>query len=549
MSHREAWLTALGIFAIAAIVRVIAAAGTVFPRPEDSAYYVGVARNLAEGRGLVSDALWSYGTPPLVFPRPAFEVWLPLPSLLAAIPAALFGGPAPIPLLNALRSAQLVTVVLGAILAVLAWRLAADVAEERRLPPGRARVLAIGAGLTTAVYLPLILHSVQPDSTIPFGVLALGACLLATRVLRDPRGAKATDPRLIGLGLLLGLAALTRNEAAWLALAWAWLAWRAAGATRAERLRLIGVVAVVALVVFAPWALRDWQTFGSPLPGQAASNALSVTGFDIFAWRDPPTLSRYLAVGPAALVGMRVDGIVHNLVSVLLLLGLPVSLIGLLALPWQARDRALRPLVLLAAATYLVTSLLFPVATTWGTFLHAAAPVHVLLIISALGALDAGLARLAARMGWERPVAWLGALLAVGWSVLFSLALLPGAGIDTASTAQTYRVLAQQLAAAGQPLDGTTPVITDFPIWMAEAERVPSLALPNEPPGSVADLARHFGARLLVLVSAERGVWPSVLQSGDPAAACFHEIAIPTPANPSDAGSIHDVRAWRIACP
>ncbi len=425
MSRREAWLTALGIFAIAAIVRAVAAAGTVFPRPEDSAYYVGVARNLAEGRGLVSDALWSYGTPPLVFPRPAFEVWLPLPSLLAAVPTALFGGPAPIPLLNALRSAQLVTVILGAILAVLAWRLAADVAEERHLPRGRARVLAIGAGLTTAAYLPLILHSVEPDSTILFGVLALGACLIGARVLRDPRGARPADPRLISLGLLLGLAALTRNEAAWLALAWAWLAWRATGATRAERMRMVGVVAVAALAVFAPWALRDWQAFGSPLPGQAASNALSVTGFDIFAWQDPPTISRYLAVGPAALVGMRIDGIVHNLVSVLLLLGVPVSGIGLLALPWQARDRALRPLVLLAAATFLITSLLFPVATTWGTFLHAAAPVHVLLIISALAALDAALARLAARMGWERPVAWLGALLAVGWSVLFSVALLP----------------------------------------------------------------------------------------------------------------------------
>ena len=64
----------------------------VFPKPEDTAYYVGVARNLLEGRGLVSDALWSYETPPLVFPRPAFEVWLPLPTFLAAIPMALAGA-------------------------------------------------------------------------------------------------------------------------------------------------------------------------------------------------------------------------------------------------------------------------------------------------------------------------------------------------------------------------------------------------------------------------------------------------------------------------
>lgn len=549
MSRREATLTAFGIFAVALLVRAVAAARVAFPRPEDSAYYVGVARNLVEGRGLVSDALWSYGTPPLVFPRPAFEVWLPLPSLLAAIPMALFGGPAPILMEAALRSAQLVTVLLGAILAVLAWRLAADVAVERGLPAGRARTLAIGTGLTAAVYLPLVLHSIEPDSTILFGVLVLGACLLATRVLRDPRGARPTDGRLIAMGLLLGAAALTRNEAAWLALAWAWLAWRAPGLPRATRARLVGVVAVVSLAVFAPWAIRDWRTFGNPLPGQALSNALSVTGFDIFAWQDPPTLARYLAVGPARLAGMRVEGLAHNLVSVLLLLGIPLSAIGLAALPWQAWDRALRPLVLVAAATFPVTSLAFPVATTWGTFLHAAAPVHVLLIVAAIGALDAGLARLASRMGWTRPVTWLGALLAVGASTLFSVALLPGVATASADTERTYAALERAMAAIGAPLDGSAPVITDYPIWTAESARVPTLALPDEPPASVLDLAGRFGARWLILASPERGTWPAVLGGADPAARCFTATPLPVPADPADAAALGDVTVFRIGCP
>src|SRR4051794_22692927 len=91
MTRREAWLSAGGIFVVGLLLRAFFAAQIVFPKPEDTAYYVGVARNLLEGRGLVSDALWSYGTPPLVFPRPAFEVWLPLPTWLAAIPMALFG--------------------------------------------------------------------------------------------------------------------------------------------------------------------------------------------------------------------------------------------------------------------------------------------------------------------------------------------------------------------------------------------------------------------------------------------------------------------------
>ncbi len=130
--------------------RAVAAATVPFPKPEDSAYYVGVARNLVEGRGIVSDALWSYATPPLVFPRPAFEVWLPLPSFLFAIPLLLSGASAPIPLETAMRAAQAIAVPLGALLAVLAWRLAADVAQERGLGVGRARTLAIGTGLDRA---------------------------------------------------------------------------------------------------------------------------------------------------------------------------------------------------------------------------------------------------------------------------------------------------------------------------------------------------------------------------------------------------------------
>ena len=548
MSRREAWLTALGVFAIALAIRAVAAAMVEFPKPEDTAYYVGVTRNLVEGRGLISDALWSFGTPPLEFPRAAFEVWLPLPSLLAAVPVALFAGPAPIPLESAMRASQVVSVLAGALVAVLAWRLGADVAAQRGLPVGRARTLAVGAGLTAGVYLPLLLHSALPDSTMLFGALALGACLLMTRVLRDPRGGRLSDPRLIAIGLLLGASALTRNEAVWLALAWAWLAWRAAGETRQTRLRLIGVVAVVSLVVFAPWAARNWAVFGNPLPGQAVSNALSVTGFDIFAWNDPPTLSRYLAVGPGRLLEMRIEGTWHNLANVLLFLGIPVSLIGLLALPWQARDRALRPLVLVGLLTFLVTSLVFPVATTWGTFLHAAAPVHVLLIVSTLGALDAGIAALGRRLGWTRPVAWLGALLTVFASLLFSLVLLPGVGSGARATERTYEALAESMAALGEPLDGTAPVIHDFPIWLAETARVPSLALPEEEPGDVLDLAARFGARWLIVSKPDHGRWPAILDGNDPDARCFEEVRLPVPADPQQAEALAGTRVFRIAC-
>src|SRR5215211_9251662 len=91
MTRREALLSAALVFVVALLIRVWAASQLTFPRPEDVAYYVGVARNLLEGRGLTSDAIWSFQTPPLSFPRPAFEVWLPLPTFLMAVPMAILG--------------------------------------------------------------------------------------------------------------------------------------------------------------------------------------------------------------------------------------------------------------------------------------------------------------------------------------------------------------------------------------------------------------------------------------------------------------------------
>ena len=121
---------------------------------------------------------------------------------------------------------------------------------------------------------------------------------------------------------------------------------------------------------------------------------------------------------------MRIDGFSHNLLSVLLVPSFPIGLIGLLRLPWTGRIRALRPLLVVSLLTFWITTLFFPVATTWGTFLHAAGP----------GPRPAD-RRLPARprcpvrrgssawRGWTKQVAWLGATLTIASAVLFSLTL------------------------------------------------------------------------------------------------------------------------------
>lgn len=549
MTRRELWLSVLAVGTVALVVRIVAAGLVPFPIPEDTTYYYGVARNLVEGRGLVSDAVWSFQTPPLTIPRPAFEVWMPLPTLLAALPMAIFG--------TDYRVAQATAVLIGAFIPVLTWRLAWDVAAERGLTAPRRRILALGAGLTAAVELPLLLHSTLPDSTALFALFVLGGCMVMPRLLATPRAASwqaaIRDPRLLTLGLAIGLGALTRNEAIWLALTWFLLVVRAFRQGRldvAAALRVVAVPAVVVLAIFAPWMARNLSVLGTPLPSQTLTNAFSITGFEIFAFRQPPTLSSYLAAGAGRLIEMRVTGFTHNLLTVLLLPSFPVGAIGLVALPWQGRGATLRPLLIVSLVTFAFTTLVFPVSTTWGTYLHAAGATHVLLIVSCLFALDALIVRVGRLRGWTRPVAWLGPALTIFGAATFSLVFVPAFGAQSRDVQTRYRAMPSVLAASGlPPIAEMGPVISDHPIWWADALRAAGLGLPDEPPSSVLALARAFPGTRYVVLSSTQGRWPDVLAAGGPYAACFREVPLALPDDVAVRAAMRGTHVYALVCP
>jgi hypothetical protein len=379
------------------------------------------------------------------------------------------------------------------------------------------------------------------------------------------------DRRLVALGLLFGFAALTRSEAVWLGLAWVIVVWgwrpgrahddldgdgAAAGSLgvdigRRSRIALVLVPAAVAALVYAPWALRDWLSFGSPLPGQALANALSVNNFDIFAYQNPPTLAGYLAQGPAALLNLRVSGAAHNLFDVLVIPTFPIGIIGLLALPWTGRLAALRPLALAAAITFLATSLIFPVSTLWGTFLHAAGSIYVLLTVSSLIALDALVVRIGRIRHWTRPVAWLGPAFAVAVSIPLLAVSIVAVHQQSGDVQARYDALPAALAQAGLPLADTAPIITNNPIWLAESARVPTLALPEESPAAVLALAHRFGARVLVITLDDSRQWPRILDQAGPGSACFVSVPITDSSGrtPEDGSALAQIRVFRVICP
>ncbi len=106
------------------------------------------------------------------------------------------------------------------------------------------------------------------------------------------------------------------------------------------------------------------------------------------------------------------------------------------------------------------------------------------------------------------------------------------------------------MATIGAPLDGSAPVITDFPIWLAETARIPTLALPGRDPGGRPGPRPGSAVRGEVLVVDHAGPRRMARDPGwtRPAAACFHEVLLPVPDDPADAAAIEGIRVFRIGC-
>ena len=495
MSRLAAWGTPLALYALALVAGAVAAAQVVFPPTEVSAYVAAVARNLVAGRGLVSDVAWSYAAGPQVVPRPAFDLWQPLPGFLAALPMVVAGP--------SFAVAQAAFVALGAAVAPLTWFIARDAAARHGLAGVRAGTVALGAGLVAACFGPFLVAAAGPDSTVPFTVCAVAACVVMPRALGGSRRAG------LALGLLLGLAYLARQEATWFGLAYLALLFGCPGGLRAAwrglRWPLLG-----GALLAVPWIVRNTLVFEGGLVRETPENAFFTRNEDVFAYLDRPSLTAFLAQGPGGILAHVAGGLVHGLVDVLLVPAFPVGLVGLVAFFGLRRTPALREasplraLVISGAITFLVTGVVFPVATLWGTFQHASGPLLVaLVVLTALG-LDVLLARIRRLRGWSRENAWLAPLATLALTV--PIAALSVALTSAGAASEERRM--EVVAAAVERLDG--PVITDHPMWVAGALGVPALSLPDEPPANIVRLAREFGAGWLLVLD-ERGRYPDVL--------------------------------------
>lgn len=513
------WLIPLGLYLLAVVIRLLAASEIPFPTTEPSAYYVGVAQNLVNGDGLVSDAVWSYATPPWVVPEPAFDLWLPMSTFVSAAAMVVAG--------DTFWAAQLGGALLGALVAPLAWAIGREAANAQGLDSRRGRAVSITAGLLAACLGPLVIGSIVPDSYTPFTVFVLLAALFVPRVIGARDGHDDVMPPSVvaglGLGVCLGLAYLSRQEVIWLGLAVLLmqgmvLSWRPSGARLREAARRLWPVFAGGLLVVLPWLVRNWAELGSPLPGQVAHNMVLIDNEDIFAFADHPTMAAYLAQGAATVLLNPLEAAWDGITDVIVLLAFPIGIAGIIAIvglrraPFLRRPTALMAVLISGLLTFVTTVLLFPVATLWGTFLHASGPLLVGLgVVAAMGG-DALLARISATRRWEKPNVAIAPIALLSATLLLAGLQVTIVAGQADSKQQRFESVAASLGAALASERSERPFtfITDHPMWLAGATDDYAVALPDEDIGSLLELGKVFDTPYIVAID-ERGRHPEAL--------------------------------------
>lgn len=493
--------TPLLLYLLAVAVRGVLIATFPDPAYPDSSYYVEVARSIAAGRGLNIDFVWIFAEvgnripDPAMLPIPSNAHWLPLASLVQ-VPGILLLGP------TALGSALPLALV-GALAAPLTWAIARDM--------GTTRTVALGAGVLSAIPGAGTVFMAQPENFAILHPLVAATLWCVARGLRGDARAYAFA------GLLAGLASLARNDGVLLggAVGLVWLGdrirwWRtrrgSGGWARVDDRRPIPFLAAVGclalfLLVMAPWWARQLAVFGSISPTSSSGAALWI--LDIAEWNSitiEPTLDRFLAQGPAAIVASRLGGLASAAAN------FAVVIASIVLLPFLAlgigrrwRDRAVVPWLTYTVIVFAGATLLYPLHVPGGAFIHSAiglAPHAVILALEGVGILVAGIA--ARRRSWHEERA--ASVLTWGVVAIVLVAAPLFGGVVQERWAETraprMAVAAALVEAGAAPTDRLLAIdAAAFHYWTGH----PGVVTPDDPIETIEAVARAYGTRWLIV--------------------------------------------------
>lgn len=322
----------------------------------DADYYFATGQELSRGHGFIEPFLWNYLDDPTGLPHPSHLYWLPLTSLIAALPMAFLG--------QAFRVAQIPFIIMSASLPLVTAALALQVHGNRSWA-WFSGLLALVPGF----YFPYLLTT---DVFIVYALIGAGFFYFAGHGLRYGR-----KSAWLVSGMMIGLAHFARADGLLFFLP----ALAAVSYSGERKLQRLVLMISGYLFVMAPWFMRNYLIVGSLLPSTGVKTLWLRSYPELFSYPSSIlTLQHFLSQGLYAILQVRFAALWTNLQRLigengLVILG-PFMIIGFREL-WQAFETRLAAIYLVVL--FLTMSFVFPFAGSLGGLFHSSAALMPLL--------------------------------------------------------------------------------------------------------------------------------------------------------------------------
>jgi hypothetical protein len=476
----DGWIY-FALFAAVLLVRLSLALQLPFPPLDDPAFYLQTARNVAAGRGLVSDVIYNYWVSYPSIAHPSHDYWMPLTTLMMAGSIKVWG--------DSLFAAQLPGLLASALLPVFTFWLG------RRVWPQQTVFSVLAALLIVFGAIP-IYQAVAADSMALYALI--GGCALAI-------GALAIERRNVhwsGMaGLLCGLSYLTRSHGSLLPLALSLVSLVALWHERRLLLKLWLFGAAGYFIVVIPWWLRNQVVFGAAQPIPVLALASAVNGAEWYNYGAMPSPATLLSHGWAVIIDLRWNAMLHNL-GVLMLFTFPYGVIGLPVMLLK-RSVLFRVCAVYTVLLWLGVSWLIPTSSQTGSFYHSAG---VIIPWVAVGFI-VGLRRLQGRRRLRLASVVL-YMLVLGLVIGQTFMAVSSITADTQSNQKRFQTIAAWLRSNVPP---DQPILTTQAHTLNYASGYPTLSIPVAQDAAVLrQVADRYGVRFVV-VTERNGQYPQAL--------------------------------------
>lgn len=465
-------LYVIALIGNALIAAWIDAPGTIV----DAHYYFNGGVFLARGDGLWEPYLWNYVGAPSSLPAPAFAYWRPLASFIAAV------GIVGLPWLPPFDAAQAPFVMLGSILPLVSFTVAAKVLRDRWL--------AWVAGLMTILGGYFAPFWSLPETFTPFAVFG-ALVLLGIGMARERAGRQHVWIGWVVAGFCAALADLTRADGLLL------LAVAGLFALFAKRRwRATAVVLATYILTMSPWIVRNLVAFGSLQPPGSLSTLWLLDYNDLFNY--PPDLNAtdFFRAGIGEILRVRWMGFWGNLGTIVAVLHLvflfPFGLIGF----WQSRkDTFIAPALVYGLALFGAMTILFPLPGMRGGMFHSGGALLPFVFAASLVGLRWTVSRMS---GWNHHQAMrvFGAACVVFAALVTGYVLFGKLPTWNESNA-VYSQVGEALNDLGVGPD--TLVMSNNPPGMYTMTGRGGVPLPNGNEATLLHVARDYGVQYLVV--------------------------------------------------